>query len=57
MCHLFDAKYATGKRDNFRRQKRKDMERKQLISIIVDSQVELFHDFTGLKKIHCMVND
>ena len=34
------------------------MERKQEISVIIYSQFELFfHDFTGLRKIHCLVND
>lgn len=40
--HIFDAKYAAGKRDNFKRQKRKEMERKQEIGIIIYSQFELF---------------
>lgn len=39
---IFDVKYAAGQRDNFKGQKRKEMERKQEISVIIYSQFGLF---------------
>lgn len=39
---LFDVKYAAGQRDNFKGQKRKEMARKQEISVIIYSQFGLF---------------